>query len=79
MSDRTRDLYPPDWPACPVCGAPAMDGHMTCGGVACRESEQRARLEHGMITHADVEAALDWLQSRTAHRRPAPDGEAPHA
>lgn len=36
-----RAMYPPNWPQCPVCGLPAMDGHITCGGAACREGEQR--------------------------------------
>jgi hypothetical protein len=33
-----RSFYPPDWPACPGCGGPVLDGHKTCGDVACREA-----------------------------------------
>jgi hypothetical protein len=33
--------YPADWPKCPSCGAPAMDGHITCGKAACDESGRR--------------------------------------
>lgn len=34
--------YPDDWPRCPGCGAPALDGHITCGRAACDEAEWRA-------------------------------------
>lgn len=27
--------YPKDWPMCPSCGAPAMDGKVTCGNAEC--------------------------------------------
>jgi hypothetical protein len=33
--------YPPDWPKCPGCGLPAMDGHITCGRVECDEGGRR--------------------------------------
>lgn len=29
--------YPDDWPRCPGCGAPALDGHITCGKLGCNE------------------------------------------
>jgi hypothetical protein len=36
--------YPKDWPKCPKCGDPAMDGHITCGKLECDELfERRAR------------------------------------
>jgi hypothetical protein len=35
------DGYPPDWPKCPACGKPAMDGHITCGQAACNEGARR--------------------------------------
>jgi len=41
-----RDLdkpYPVDWPRCPACGMPALDGHITCGAVACNEGEWRRK------------------------------------
>jgi len=28
--------YPEDWPKCPGCGLPVMDGHATCGDASCR-------------------------------------------
>lgn len=34
--------YPDDWPRCPGCGQPALDGHITCGDVRCGERERRA-------------------------------------
>jgi hypothetical protein len=33
--------YPHDWPSCPGCGMPALDGHITCGDVACDEAGRR--------------------------------------
>lgn len=30
--------YPKDWPECPVCGSPAMDGRATCGELSCTET-----------------------------------------
>jgi hypothetical protein len=35
--------YPANWPQCPKCGEPALDGHITCGSVECNESEKRLR------------------------------------
>lgn len=37
------NLYPAGWPRCPVCGEPALDGHITCGAAACNESRERRR------------------------------------
>ena len=34
-------LYPDDWPRCPGCGEPALDGHITCGDVRCGEGARR--------------------------------------
>lgn len=36
-------IYPPDWPKCPACGKPALDGHITCGSVQCNEGGQRRK------------------------------------
>jgi hypothetical protein len=33
--------YPPDWPKCPSCGEPALDGHITCGKATCDEAGHR--------------------------------------
>lgn len=33
--------YPPGWPRCPGCGRHALDGHITCGDVACDEGGRR--------------------------------------
>ena len=33
--------YPIDWPKCPGCGLPALDGHITCGNVECDEGGRR--------------------------------------
>src|SRR5262245_27680831 len=36
--------YPADWPRCPKCGEPALDGHITCGKFECDEhGTRRAR------------------------------------
>lgn len=35
-------MYPSDWPSCPGCGRPAMDGHITCGSASCDEGGARA-------------------------------------
>jgi len=34
-------MYPPGWPLCPVCGRPALDGHITCGRAECNEGAHR--------------------------------------
>lgn len=36
--------YPPGWPACPGCGRPVLDGHLTCGAAFCGEARERARV-----------------------------------
>lgn len=37
-------FYPPDWPGCIFCGAPVLEGHLTCGGVGCDERLAREKL-----------------------------------
>lgn len=37
-------MYPADWPRCPACGDFAMDGHITCGRLECREGWHRDTL-----------------------------------
>jgi hypothetical protein len=37
--------YPPDWPTCPSCGEPVLDGHITCGRLACDEAGRRRERE----------------------------------
>jgi hypothetical protein len=40
---RSQNLgYPANWPRCPGCGQPAMDGHISCGRVECGEGSRRA-------------------------------------
>lgn len=34
-------MYPKDWPKCPGCGEPALDGHITCGKLECDERAAR--------------------------------------
>ena len=34
-------MYPKDWPKCPACDAPALDGHITCGKLECDERAAR--------------------------------------
>ena len=57
-------MYSPDWPRCPVCGEYALDGHVTCGRVACNEAEQRVRWQHGMMTKQEEECVLNSLPSK---------------
>lgn len=38
-------MYPPDWPKCPSCGEPALDGHITCGSVLCNEAGRRQEFQ----------------------------------
>ena len=56
------DYYPAGWPACAACGEPALDGHATCGRLACDEradwgnslpDDGGVRLE---LTHAEYTA-----------------------
>lgn len=42
-------MYPPDWPRCPVCDEPALDGHITCGSVGCDEGGQRNERGHLIV------------------------------
>lgn len=37
VAHSANDFYPPNWPRCPHCGDHALDGHITCGRVGCRE------------------------------------------
>jgi hypothetical protein len=41
QSNETGDGYPIGWPKCPSCGAPALDGHITCGQAMCNEGAHR--------------------------------------
>jgi hypothetical protein len=50
-------IYPENWPRCPYCGDYALDGHLTCGRVACderevsdRKNEEWRRWEHTTMT-----------------------------
>jgi hypothetical protein len=74
--------YPPDWPQCPSCGAPALDGHLTCGRPACREGVQRdqwiAEAQGMPLTEDDVDAALAALEARR-HRTPPREKGGDHA
>lgn len=40
-STAAAKMYPANWPRCPGCGEPALDGHITCGNVACNEGAHR--------------------------------------
>jgi len=47
--------YPENWPRCPGCGEPALDGHITCGDSACgSESGWREELGSHYVRHAEV-------------------------
>lgn len=51
----TEDGYPEDWPRCPGCGRPALDGHITCGDARCAEGAHR---RGGAVT-----SSIPWPQS----------------
>lgn len=63
----TWAAYPPGWPAC-GCGAPALDGHLTCGQLACNEaaardgakvrSRNRAKIESRTIADGIADGTL---------------------
>jgi hypothetical protein len=36
-----ESIYPKDWPRCPSCGDFALDGHITCGRLQCKEGDER--------------------------------------
>ncbi len=42
-------MYPPNWPECPHCGCPVLDGHLTCGDASCC-SEQIERLNDAVLS-----------------------------
>lgn len=55
-------IYPPNWPKCPHCGDPCMDGKATCGNSVCNIAETARRdYEHAM-------AYQDADESATARR-----------
>jgi hypothetical protein len=39
--DTENWAYPFDWPKCPACGLPALDGRITCGSAGCNEEAWR--------------------------------------
>jgi hypothetical protein len=49
--------YPDDWPLCPVCEEPALDGHITCGSANCNEGEERRkRADAYAVNRAKIKA-----------------------
>lgn len=50
--------YPSDWPKCPSCGKPALDGHITCGALDCNEQGQRNT--HLEPPRAAEDDPFDW-------------------
>ena len=49
-------MYPKDWPKCPKCREPALDGHITCGKRECDEQFQRRARGFPDLSLADLEA-----------------------
>jgi hypothetical protein len=63
--------YPADWPRCPACGEPALDGHITCGRVQCDEHRQRRKGERwGVLARrsssSQFGAATAWCKDETS-------------
>src|SRR5262245_49145845 len=50
--------YPPGWPACPGCGHPAHDGHITCGAATCNESHWRSIKDRERLAYVPTAADL---------------------
>jgi hypothetical protein len=44
--------YPPDWPRC-RCGAPVLDGHLTCGRADCGTQAEAAEVRRRSRLMAD--------------------------
>ena len=68
--------YPQNWPLCPECGQPTMDGKVTCGRSACGGLQSRhkspyrsadARMED---TSEPLPHRQDWRES--AYERDCP-------
>jgi hypothetical protein len=60
----TEEMYPPNWPKCPACGEPALDGHITCGQAACGPESRWRSTKRPRLTQADVDEALRILRKR---------------
>ena len=44
-------MYPANWPRCPNCGQPAVDGHITCGRAQCDEGGARRARPQALRLH----------------------------
>lgn len=56
--------YPPNWPKCPHCGDPCMDGKATCGNSVCMIVETaKSDYEHA-VAHADADESATDLEER---------------
>lgn len=53
-------MYPPDWPKCPHCDDPALDGKATCGRVACVRAAKAA--DRAAVAH--LAAAVAFAQEK---------------
>lgn len=53
--------YPPDWPKCPACGEPALDGKATCGRVTCSAlfAQREAELAGERLKRLAPDKAID--------------------
>lgn len=54
-------LYPPNWPRCPNCARPVLDGHITCGDARCDESGERNKRDQiARSAGRAIEQAYPW-------------------
>ena len=58
--------YPDGWPQC-ACGAPVLDGHLTCGQATCQEGGARHVRERAIV---EMTRRLDALR----RKREKPEG-----
>jgi hypothetical protein len=60
-------MYPTDWPRCPACNQPALDGHITCGSAQCDEGYWREHRQNAS-TNLDIEDVHRQLDARLRTR-----------
>jgi hypothetical protein len=60
--------YPNDWPRC-ACGEPVLDGHLTCGDVACNESDARASAARKCREPVTGQDLIDWKHDHDRDER----------
>jgi hypothetical protein len=63
-------MYPKDWPKCPGCGEPALDGHITCGKLKCDERAARVIREQTGARQVHI-----LIEGQALCGKPGPPGQ----